>query len=228
MPQTTLISFFKYNGIVSQWNAFTRMGFPPLKKNQIPGLVFWKALGSGGKNGFSIRPDFSVYALLTVFESEEMAFEFSNSAIMQSYLDKADKHSHIYMYNVHAHGQWAKQQPFKEEIMLDRSKPMCVITRATIKPLMAAKFWRYVPSVSAAIEDYEGLVYSKGIGEWPIFMQATFSAWQSAEDMMSYAYKNKRHAEMIKKTRELGWYREELFSRFHPFQQIGDFLPSFL
>lgn len=228
MPQTTVISLFKYEGFSSQWDAFVRMGFPPLKNAGIKGLEFWKAMGSGGKNGFSIQPDFSVYALLTIFDSEVNADHFVRSEAINPYLKDVANHSHIFMHNAHAHGLWSQQEPFKQEVELDRTKPLCVITRATIKPLLAPKFWRYVPSVSASMDDFEGLIYSKGIGEWPIFMQATFSVWKTADAMMAYAYKNQKHSEMVRKTRELGWYREELFSRFHPFKQLGDFLPQFL
>jgi len=31
---------------------------------------------------------------------------------------------------------------------------------------------------------------------------------------------------MVKKTRELGWYSEELFSRFHPFEVRGNLIGS--
>ncbi|XLS28005.1 hypothetical protein ACJD0Z_12435 [Flavobacteriaceae bacterium M23B6Z8] len=228
MPQTTVISLFKYEGFSAKWGAFTRMGFPPLRNVSIQGLEFWKPMGSGSKNGFSIRPDFSVYALLTVFDTEEHAAAFSMSETIQPYIKNATDYTHIFMHNAHAHGQWSQKQPFRKEIELDRSRPLCVITRATIKPLLAPKFWKYVPSVSASMNDFEGLIYSKGIGEWPIFMQATFSIWQKADAMMAYAYKNQKHSEMVKKTRELGWYREELFSRFHPFKQEGNLLPQFL
>ena len=59
-----------------------------------------------------------------------------------------------------------------------------------------------------------GLSFSKGFGEWPIFILATFSVWDSLEHMKAYAYENPSHAAMVKKTRELNWYKEELFSRF--------------
>jgi hypothetical protein len=53
-------------------------------------------------------------------------------------------------------------------------------------------------------------------------MQATYSLWKTGDAMMDYAYKNDKHAAMVKKTRELGWYSEELFARFHPFEVRGD------
>ena len=70
MPQTTVISFFTYHGFGKKWKALGRMGRPPLLKHSIPGLTFWKSLGSGSGNGFSIWPDFSTFGLLTVFNSE--------------------------------------------------------------------------------------------------------------------------------------------------------------
>lgn len=54
MSQTVIISFFNYKGFKNKWNAFTRMGIPPLLNKTVEGLTFWKALGSGSGNGFSI------------------------------------------------------------------------------------------------------------------------------------------------------------------------------
>ena len=224
MPQTTVISFFKYKGLKSKWQALGRMGRPPLLKADIKGLTFWKALGAGSGNGFSIWPDWSVFGLLTVFESEEHAHKFLASGTIAEYEIPSNSHSHVLMHTIKAHGQWSKQKPFKTVIPLNTEKPLAVITRATIKPKLIHKFWQHVPSVSKSMDGYNGLIFSKGIGEWPIFMQATFSLWHKAEDMMAYAYSNKKHADMVKKTRELGWYSEELFSRFHPFEIRGNLI----
>lgn len=226
MPQTTVISFFKYKGLKHKWSALARMGRPPLLKSSIEGLTFWKALGSGSGNGFSIWPDFSTFGLLTVFNSEDNAREFLNSPEVSTYTDNASQHSHVLMHAIKAHGKWSQQEPFESSVVYDNSKPLSVITRATIKPKLAHKFWRYVPSVSKSMDGHKGLIYSKGIGEWPVLMQATFSLWENGEDMMAYAYQNKKHADMVKKTRELGWYSEELFSRFHPFEIQGELIST--
>lgn len=38
---------------------------------------------------------------------------------------------------------------------------------------------------------------------------------------MEFAYKSKDHQNAIKKTRQLDWYKEELFSRFQPYRSEG-------
>lgn len=228
MSQTTLVSLFKYKGFSNKWNAFVRMGRPPISIKKIEGLTFFKPLGTGSGNGFSIKPDFSTYGFVMVFSSEEHATQFLQSSIFKKYKNTSEKHAAVFLKTIKSHGEWSKQNPFKSSVEFDKSKPLAVITRATIKPKLAHKFWKYVPSVSKSMDNYKELVFSKGIGEFPLLMQATFSLWESAEAMMGYAYKNPKHAEMVKKTRELGWYSEELFARFEPYKIEGDFIPNFL
>jgi hypothetical protein len=228
MSQTVIISFFKYKGVVNKWNAFVRMGRPPISIKKIEGLTFFKPLGTGSGNGFSIKPDFSTYGVVLVFLTEENAIQFLQSSTFKKYKNSAEKYSTVFMKTIKSHGEWSKQNPFKSEVAFDKKKPLAVITRATIKPKLAHKFWKYVPSVSKSMDNYKSLVFSKGIGEFPLLMQATFSLWESAESMMDYAYKNPKHAEMVKKTRELGWYSEELFARFQPYKIEGDLIKNFM
>lgn len=224
MPQTTVISFFKYSGAKTKWHALGRMGRPPIANQNIDGLSFWKPLGVGSGNGFSIWPDFSIFALLSVFDTENQAESFLDSEYITEYTNEASKFSHILMHTIKAHGEWSQQSPFKSGTNFDASQPIAVITRATIKPSLAHKFWRFVPSVSKSMDGYKDLIFTKGIGEYPILMQATFSLWKNGEAMMDYAYKNEKHAAMVKKTRELGWYSEELFARFQPFKVLGSLI----
>ena len=225
MSQTTLISFFHYSGFKNKWHALGRMARPPLSIKKVDGLSFFKPLGAGSGNGFSIKPDFSTFGLVAVFDSDEIAKEFINSDQIKKYTKAAKAYSHVLMHTIKSHGQWSKQNPFEASVEFDKTKPLAVITRATIKPKLAHKFWKYVPSVSKSMNDYDELIFSKGIGEFPLLMQATFSLWTNAEAMMKYAYQNPKHAEMVKKTRELGWYSEELFARFQPFYQEGNLIP---
>ena len=228
MSQTTLISFFQYAGIKNKWHAFTRMGRSPILQKKINGLTFFKPLGTGSGNGFSIKPDFSTFGFLAVFKSEELAKEFLGTDVVKEYTKTTVSYSHVLMRTVKSHGEWSKLNPFESSVEYNKTKPLAVITRATIKPKLAYQFWKNVPAVSKSMDKYDELIFSKGIGEFPLLMQATFSLWSSAEAMINYAYKNPKHAEMVKKTRELNWYSEELFARFHPFYQEGNLIPRIL
>jgi len=69
--------------------------------------------------------------------------------------------------------------------------------------------------------DASGYITSFGIGEAPVYRQATFSIWRSIDDVKAFAYASREHAEVIKKTRDEKWYNEELFARFKPVASFG-------
>ena len=39
--------------------------------------------------------------------------------------------------------------------------------------------------------------------------------------MMDYAYQNPKHREVVALTRQLNWYKEEMFARFVPYKFTG-------
>lgn len=215
LQQVVTVTLFRFKGFRAKWWAFQQMGLQPFKTDLIKGLQFVKLMGSGGAKGFSMIPNWGVYVLLCAWDSRAMAdLFFSESPILKSFQSQSIENQTIFLKASMVHGQWDKQNPFQINASFDPQNPLAVLTRATIKPRFWWHFWRFVPSVSKAIQDKQGLVFSLGIGELPIIQQATFSIWASGQDMMKYAYKGKHHAEVIKKTRELGWYSEELFARF--------------
>ena len=187
------------------------------------GQTFYKLMGSGKGLGFNPLPDWSVYSLLQVWESENDAdIFFKEAAIFQKYRAHTSEIWTIYLKNITAKGAWSGANPFRASENLDAdNKNFAVITRATIKIKYLAKFWSYVPRSQNPLRGAEGLIFTKGIGEIPIVQMATFSLWESAELMKNFAYKSAEHREAITKTRELGWYKEELFARFQPFKSIG-------
>ena len=65
------------------------------------------------------------------------------------------------------------------------------------------------------------MIYTKGIGEVPVVQMATFSLWKNFNAVKEFAYKSKEHKEAMRKTRKNKWYKEELFSRFHPYKSLG-------
>ena len=63
----------------------------------------------------------------------------------------------------------------------DNSGEVAIITRASIKTSELRRFWKYVPQTQQAIERAEGLIYTKGFGEFPIWEMATLSLWENMD-----------------------------------------------
>jgi heme-degrading monooxygenase HmoA len=171
-------------------------------------------LGTGAGAGFSLRPDFSTYALLSVWDSEDdKKRAFVNSPVLQAFFDRSAMQRIYALRPIHTHGKWSGQSPFVLQEPLG-DKPIGVITRATLNPSRLIDFWRHVPQASQAIKEAKGVGFFKGIGEWPFVQQATFSVWESAEAIRTFAYVSQAHASIVKKTRERKWYKEDMFNRF--------------
>ncbi len=189
-----------------------------------PGLKFHKQLGSGAAGGFSIWPDWRVYAQLIVWENRA-AFEsfIETSTNHQQNLAKSDKQLHILLQPIQYKGSWNSVQPFQVAKKASSANDfMAVITRASIRPRKMIAFWFNVPAVSKHIQEQKSLLFAKGIGEWPLIEQATFSIWNKKEAMQEFAYKQKEHSEVVRKTREKDWYKEEMFVRFQVLEFFGN------
>ena len=95
------------------------------------------------------------------------------------------------------------------------NKKIVVITRATLRWNRLLSIWNAVPRASKAIKNAKGVLYYKGIGEWPFIQQATISIWDNFKSINDFAYKDKIHSDIVKVTRKKKWYKEDLFSRFN-------------
>jgi hypothetical protein len=88
--------------------AFNRMGSARREISRVAGLRFWKLLGVGHGGGFSLRPDFSRYGLLAVWEDAETADRFlADSPVMASYRRHAEEIWSLRLLPVQAHGAWS-------------------------------------------------------------------------------------------------------------------------
>ncbi len=183
----------------------------------VPGLSFFKFLGTGAGQGFSLRPDFSTYALLTVWDNQAAAADFyNNNPQLKAYWTKASAIRRLSLANRASHGLWSGQNPFKgNDIDKVEDSKVAIITRATLRFSKLWSFWRAVPKASKAIENAKGVHFYKGIGEWPFIQQATISIWDSMEDVMQFAYRDQAHKEIVKQTKQERWYSEDLFARFN-------------
>jgi heme-degrading monooxygenase HmoA len=120
-----------------------------------------------------------------------------------------------------SHGKWNGKEPFGKPNNTTGYGPMAVLTRATIKMSRLKNFWSHVDEVANLMARAPGYITSIGVGEAPVYRQATFSVWENMEQMKAFAYGSKQHAEVIKKTRSEGWYSEELFARFRIIESTG-------
>ena len=222
MQPVTTFTLFQYDRWPSRWWAFKQMGLFDGTAGDAPGLTFARMVGSGAGNGFSILPNLSRYGLMACWEDRAAAEAFfEESAYYRDLRRHSAAQCTVYLQPTTAHGEWEGQQPFVLQGSFDKSEPVAVLTRATIHARHLASFWRHVPSVSRRAH-MEGAHFSVGIGELPLIQQATFSLWDSAHTMMSYAYKSQYHSKVVRLTREKGWYKEELFARFKPIGLVGD------
>ena len=221
--QVTTFTLFDFKTRANKWFSFTQMGIFPMTVGQVEGLVALKLMGSGAANGFGIKPNFSRYCLIAIWTDEACANAFfENNKTFKNYASRAYAKQTIFLKNTMSHGSWGGSNPFKLGAEYNKSLPVAVITRATIKWKNMIRFWRDVPAVSQNLSEHKGLIFAIGVGELPARFQATFSIWQSGDDMLQYAYKAHQHKAIVQKTKEIQWYKEELFARFVPYKQIGD------
>lgn len=220
--QIVTFTLFRFVGWRNRWWAFRQMGFSPWLLHQIPGLQWGKMLGSGAGNGFSMLPNFGVYAFLGVWEDAAFAQQFfSQHTFLTKTIQHAAEYWTVFLRAFQSHGQWDGHKLFESHDYSIENEPIAVLTRATIRSSKLLQFWRQVPRVSASVENFPGKIFAIGVGELPIVQQATFSLWKNAQQMQAYAYQNFYHKDVIKNARELGWFKEELFARFVPFATEG-------
>jgi len=208
------LSFFTYSFTDQLW-ALKQMQLSRTIGDKLEGTSFAKLLGTGaGKFGFSIRPDFSTYALLCVWDNASKAKTMESLEIYKHLNYKSVESETFYMACTQSHGAWNGINPLKPSVEY-KSGPMFTLTRASLSAPKLFAFWTHVPATTRALEKADGLLFSKGVGELPIIEQATFSHWKNAENMMDFAYKSE-HTEVLIKAKKEKWFKEELFARFIP------------
>jgi hypothetical protein len=222
MSQITTATFFNVDGFANKWWAFKQMQLGLQALKGVQGLSFYKILGSGDGNGFGILPNFGTYVLFCVWEKESDAhLFFAHNDFYQSYRSRSSEQLTVYLRSAKAHGLWDGVQPFAFTTDLALDKPVLVLTRARIHLAKLWSFWRRVGNVSQSLDDYKGVILSIGVGEWPLIQQATLSIWHTQAEMLDYAYKNEAHKKVVMQSRQLKWYKEEMFARFVPYKFEG-------
>ena len=213
MSQIVTLSLFRFDRTRDRLWAFAMMGAARWPLSRIPDIGFWKLCGSGTGEGFTPIPNWGVYAILATWPDEATARKHIETAsIFKRYRARAAESWTVFLQPTSARGEWSGVAPFDVAPGEPRG-PLAALTRATIKPSIAAQFWKRVPDISTVIGSDPNVAFKIGIGEVPLLHQVTFSIWPDAARMAGFA-RTGHHAEAIRAVRENHWFREELYARF--------------
>ncbi|HCY47265.1 MAG TPA: spheroidene monooxygenase [Alphaproteobacteria bacterium] len=222
MAACASLTFYRFDGFLPRLWALTMMARARMPMSKIPGLTFWKLCGSGTGEGFTPSPNMGVYAILCCWEDEDIARQqLSSHGLFARYQKNAREHWQILMRPISVRGQWDGQAPFVlSDMPSQEDAPLAALTRASLRPSIAWKFWRRVPNISKRIGADPSVIFKIGIGELPLMRQITFSIWPDAQSMARFARQG-HHAEAIKAVRLEHWFAEELYARFQITEEHG-------
>ncbi|WP_221315275.1 spheroidene monooxygenase [Sphaerisporangium krabiense] len=203
---------------------------PLLRRTQ--GLLFWRLLGTGRGPSMTPGADPRRWALFAVWRDEAALDRFlERSPIPARWRREATESWQVRLIPLASRGTWGGADPFPaiparrgEEPAREADRaggPVAVLTRAAIRPLRLAAFYRSVPGVDELLRAQDGRLASVGVGEWPLARQATFSLWRDAAAVRAFAYAGEAHRRVIGRVRAENWYSEELFARFAPYGSAG-------
>lgn len=187
-----------------------------------PGLRFGRLLGTGRGRAMTTSADLRRWAVFAVWDDREAADRFRARHPLSLRWDRAQERFDVVLRPIGAHGSWDGVDPFAGVAgEAAPSGPVAVLTRATVRWRRLPAFLRAVPPVDAHLRSVDGLLDAVGIGEVPVGRQATFSLWRDADAMQRFSYRSAEHVEVVRRTRDEGWYGEELFARFAPISWSG-------
>jgi hypothetical protein len=205
------------------YGALVRMGIDRFWLRWAAGLRFWKLLGTARGQTFG-RWEPCRYAMFTVWESGAALDDFERrSRPMIVRRQRAEELWTVRLVPTRWHGAWGGVDPFAGARPFEQAVPgpWAILTRATIRPSRLRAFRAAAPAVDATLTEQPELLASIGLGEAPLLTQATFSLWNDLGAMREFAYRGEQHVQAMRRTREEGWYSEELFARFRPIASCG-------
>jgi len=211
--QSVTLSLYRFGSLPSRLLAFAKMGLARGAMRNVRNIQTWKLCGSGTGEGFTPVPNTAVYAILATWPDHDAARRaFHGANVFRRYDATASEVMHVFLTPTSARGRWAAAEPF--EPAEAEGGPIASLTRATIKPRIAARFWGRVPGISKVIGEDPNVLFKIGIGEAPWLHQVTFSIWPDTDTMAAFARHDGPHARAIRAVREEGWFKEELYARF--------------
>ena len=211
----TTFTIFQYPPGARLW-ALRLMGTHRAALARTPGIGFHRLLGSGAGLGFSLLPNFSRYALLATWASEQAADHFfARSPIIATCRAHARDIWTVKLLATRSRGSWSGHAPFTPS---DRPHPSglptVVITRASLRIRSMLRFWGRVPAINRDLLRAPGMRLALGVGELPWLRPVTFSVWDDEHALHRFAYAGSHHHAAARVAQDRGWFREDLFARF--------------
>lgn len=180
-----------------------------------PGVRFAKVLGSGFEGGFGLKPSASRQGLLCLFDDAWTAQDFlAHSPLVQAYRDHAREYVEVRLRPFSCRGSWDGVR-FEPSTTPPSGGPIAGLTRASIRPGLARRFWSKAPPAERSLASASGCLLAAGLGEAPLLRQATFTVWDGVASMDGYA-RSGAHLEAIRASREGNYFSESMFVRFVP------------
>jgi len=198
-----------------------RLGADRLRLPRVPGLAFWRLLGTGSGDDTGRGADLSRSALFAVWDDQRDLDVFLADSRIARRWRSAEESWHVRLRSVGGHGTWKGFDPLAGLDEGTNDGPVAIITRADVRRRSWKAFGAASEVVDAELHRAPGLIDVVGIGETPIGSLATFSLWESRAAARDFAYKMPDHREVIRRTRDEDWYAEEMFARFEPYDSSG-------
>jgi spheroidene monooxygenase len=215
-------SFFRYPAYHAPL-AFVFMGFKGLLRDRDMPAGNIRLMGCGSGDGFSIKPDFRTYCLMSALPDPSDTDALRNTRWYQMISAPSVEQLHFEMTPLSGHGSWDGSNPFVYSGSDVATDPFVVLTHARVFPRCSMAFWRSVPGIRRHLEQTEGCVYHIGFGEHPLFTLATLSVWKGLDPMQKFAYGRTDHRKAIAAARAGRWLKESIFVRFRIERLYGDF-----
>lgn len=208
------LSLFRFDGAFNRLWMIAQMGAARLAMPQERDARFWKLCGTGSGEGFTPRPNWDVWTIMATWPDEATARKrTAEGAVWKKWRARATESATIFVTPIASRGTWSGVNPFPAEP--DPGKgPLVALTRASVKPAYARRFWSREPEISRRIGSNPDVMFKIGIGEVPLLHQVTFSVWPDEKTMAAFARGNTPHGQVIKSVREEHWFTEELYARF--------------
>ena len=216
---TVLILLAKIRPRYWSW-GWNRIAFGRWFADPAPGLRFMKTLGSGVDGGFGLTPSPSHQGMFCVFDSVDEANQFVEKApLIAAYRQRCDELFMATLRPASVRGSWDSVSLTAGEALAPEAM-VATLTRASIRPAAATAFWRYAPDAQKDLMTADGCDLAVGLGEAPVFRQATFSLWKNTAAMDAYA-RTGAHMKAIRAAWNHEFFSESMFVRFAPIHMQG-------